>query len=72
VSLREQMPETAAFIDALRREFGAELVDAAIRAGIKGQAGCFYAEERGHQVGTPFKRGLVVEALPGRPAEHSR
>lgn len=50
VSLRDAMPGTAAFIDALRAEFGAETIDRAIRGGLAGLP-TFYAEEGGHSVG---------------------
>jgi hypothetical protein len=49
------MPATAAFVDYLRAEFGAESVDPSIRAGLKGDA-TFCAEEAGHQLGTPATR----------------
>lgn len=50
--LRVSMPETAAFIDALREAFGADQVDPSIRAGMRGEP-CFYAREGGHQLGCP-------------------
>ena len=50
-SLRDAMPATAAFIDALREAFGADMVNAAIRAGIDGQP-TFWASENGQEVGT--------------------
>lgn len=53
MSLREAMPQTAAFIDALREAFGREDIDAQIRAGMSGVPGRFYARENGHEVGTP-------------------
>lgn len=49
--LRQSMPETAAFIDAMRDAFGAEMINAAIKAGIDGQP-TFYASENGQQIGT--------------------
>lgn len=55
-SMREQMPQVAAIIDAFRDAFGAEVVDAAIRRGIRGGQG-FHATENGHEVGTPIIRG---------------
>lgn len=50
MSLRDAMPDTAAFVDALRDAFGAAVVDASIRAGLAGQT-TFYAEEAGRPVG---------------------
>lgn len=47
------MPQTAAFIDAMRDAFGAEHIDAQIRKGMNGQPG-FYAEENGHKFGAPI------------------
>lgn len=52
-SMRELMPQTAAWIDDLRAAFGSEVVDGAIRAGLRAGAPTFYAEEAGHQLGTP-------------------
>lgn len=51
--LRQDMPETAAFIDALREAFGRAAIDAQIRAGLAGVPGRFFAQEGGHEVGTP-------------------
>jgi hypothetical protein len=53
--LRQTMPETAAFIDAMRDAFGAEMINEAIRAGIDGQP-TFYASENGQQIGTKAPR----------------
>lgn len=50
-SMRESMPVTAAFIDELRAAFGRAEIDGQIRAGMKG-AGCFWASENGHTVGS--------------------
>lgn len=50
--LRQAMPETAAFIDAMRGAFGAEQINAVIRAGMDGQP-MFWARENGNEVGTP-------------------
>lgn len=55
--LRQQMPETAAFIDQVREAFcqtpadHAEL-DAAMKRGLAGQRGWFYAKEGEREVGT--------------------
>ncbi|NYT76540.1 hypothetical protein H0A71_06015 [Alcaligenaceae bacterium] len=55
-SLRDQMPETTAFIDSLREAFGAEMINEQIRKGLKGEA-TFYASENGHELGTPWMQG---------------
>ena len=52
--LRDAMPLTAEFIDALRAAFGAEAINTEIRKGIGGLPGHFYAKENGQEVGTPF------------------
>lgn len=55
--LRTEMPQTAAFIDAIRSTFcetpgqSAEL-DEAIKRGMSGEPGWFYAMEGGRQIGT--------------------
>ncbi len=46
------MPATAAFIDELRRVFGADAINVSIKRGMRGEAGFFYAEEGGHTLGT--------------------
>ena len=68
VSMREQMPQVAAIIDAFREAFGAEVVDAAIRRGMRGGQG-FHATENGHEVGTPVYRGVPLDKAPGRYKE---
>ena len=64
VGMREQMPQVAAIIDAFREAFGAEVVDAAIRRGIRGGQG-FHAAENGHEVGTPVYRGVLPDRMLG-------
>lgn len=54
MNLRAEMPETAAFIDALREAFGAEGINANIKKGMAGVPGYFHAKEAGHEVGTPM------------------
>jgi hypothetical protein len=51
--LREAMPETAAFVDEMRRVFGAESINQSIRDGMAGIPS-FYASENGQQIGTKF------------------
>ena len=53
-NLRADMPTVAGWIDDLRAAFGAETINAAIRAGMNGQP-TFYAEENGRAVGTKTK-----------------
>lgn len=64
------MPNTAAFIDDLRSAFGREAIDAMIRKGMKGEAGCFHAREAGHELGTPFEARAWVPMK--RPPEGKR
>ncbi len=52
--LRQQMPETAQWVDRKRKEYGADHVNQCIRRAMKGEPGHFYAMERGHVLGTPF------------------
>ena len=51
-SMRDQMPQTAAWIDELRRVFGADQIDPAIRRGMAGQPNQFYAIEGDFELGT--------------------
>ena len=60
-SLRDAMPLTAEFIDALRDVFGKEAINTEIRKGVGGLPGHFHATENGKEVGTPF---------PEPPAPH--
>lgn len=54
MSLRETMPQTAEFIDALRDVFGKDAINAEIRKGIGGFANHFHASENGQESGTAF------------------
>ena len=65
MSLRDQMPQTAAFIDELRSVFGRDSVDAQIRAGMRGEL-MFWAREAGHEIGA---RPLGDRVLFGEGAE---
>lgn len=63
MSLREEMPETAAWIDELREAFGADAINSSIRKGMAGLPGHFHAEESGHQAGTAYiPLGVEVSA----------
>lgn len=50
MSLRDVMPDTAAFVDVMREVFGADVIDSAIRAGMAGET-TFVAQEAGRTVG---------------------
>jgi hypothetical protein len=65
MSLRDQMPVTAAFIDQMRTMFGQESVDAQIRAGLRGEP-MFWAREGGVEIGT---KPLGDRVLFGEGAE---
>ena len=56
-TLRDQMPETAKWIDDRRTEYGPAYVNDCIRRAMAGEAGVFYAFEAGHVIGTPFTAG---------------
>lgn len=62
-NLRAEMPMTAKRVDLMRVRFGAELVNGHIKQGMAGQAGHFYARERGFEVGTPTTGFAAVAAL---------
>lgn len=47
---KEKMPECAAFIESLVKEFGQELIHGQIRKGLAGQP-TFWARENGHEIG---------------------
>lgn len=61
MNLRTQMPETAAFVDALRETFGAEGINEHIRAGLRGERNRFHARENGLEVGVAFDAGESYE-----------
>lgn len=67
MSLRDQMPDVAAFVDARRAEWGREHVDGCIRSAVQQhQPGFFYAAEAGHVLGTPGGFGAETDALLAR------
>lgn len=57
--LRAKMPEVAAFLDSLREAFGPEVIDQAVRQGMRGEP-TFFAEENGIRIGTVIARGGVA------------
>ena len=61
MTLRVQMPNTAAIIDALRDAFGAGGINASIAAGMRGEPDRFYAREAGLELGVAFDRGVEYE-----------
>lgn len=62
-SLRETMPECAAFVDEMRAAFGADTINAAIRGGIAGNP-TFYAAENGQEIGTESTaRGITLDRI---------
>lgn len=52
-NIKAGMPETYKSIQAKAQEVG-KVAFAYVRRGLRGEANCFYAFERGHVVGTPF------------------
>ena len=62
-NLRETMPTVAGWIDELRDAFGADDINASIRAGLQGQP-TFYASEGGIEVGTrDARRGITLDRI---------
>ena len=56
------MPKVTTWIDGLRTAFGADDINAEIKAGIAGRPG-FCASEAGYSVGTPaVQRGTEISA----------
>ena len=60
-TMRDQMPEVAAFIDQMRQAFGKEEIDQQIRRGMRGEP-TFYARERGQVIGTPWRKEDIEHA----------
>lgn len=54
MNLRAADLDTAAFIDALRAEFGADAITAQIRKGMQGLPGFFHYRGPAGEAGTPF------------------
>jgi len=68
------MPQTAAFIDAMRDAFGREHIDGQIRRGIAGDA-TFHAAEAGHELGTarrPGDRVATTDMVLGEPGSKGK
>lgn len=65
-SMRDKMPECAAWIDELRRVFGTQDVNGWINRGIRD--GTFCAAEGGHEIGQPADTSrCVVPVLMDEP-----
>ena len=62
--IKAHMPEVYKSIQAQAELRGREAY-ALVRRGIAGQAGCFYAFERGRVVGTPFDDRAVMDEVAG-------
>ena len=60
VDMRAVMPETAKWVTAKRLEYGADHVNACIKAALAGTPGRFYAMEAGRTLGTPFPASHVM------------
>lgn len=69
-SLRTEMPAVAAFIDDLRTAFGADCINATIKAGMNGQP-VFHARENGHEIGTALpccaERSVAMSDIDLKP-----
>ncbi len=71
-NLRLAMPKVTELIDALRAEFGAAEINAAIRAGLEGQA-TFWASENGHEIGCRLPdTGLPLSRIVIGPLRQNR
>ena len=73
MALKDEMPQTAAWIAELRAAFCETQADLAafnaqIKAGIDGQP-TFYACENGREVGTKDQRQGVMPTLPFKPQQ---
>ena len=60
-NIKANMPEVYASIQEKAKAIGKGAF-AIVRRGLRGEANCFYANERGHVVGTPFS--MPCEIMP--------
>lgn len=60
--LRDEMPNTAWFIDLAREIFGTEAVNRQIRRGLNGEP-VFWASENGKEIGTPVDSGATSAVM---------
>lgn len=58
--IKTSMPAVYASIKAKASEIGGEAY-VLVRRGLRGEADCFYAFERGHVVGTPFCQAVMAD-----------
>lgn len=58
--IQQHMPETYKSIKAKAAEIG-NVAYELVRRGLRGEANCFYAFERGRVVGTPFAAGPLPD-----------
>lgn len=58
-NIKAHMPQVYQSIQAKAAEIG-KAAFALVRRGLRGEANCFYAFERGHVVGTPFNQTDVM------------
>jgi hypothetical protein len=61
VNMRQQMPETAKWVEERRAEWGRKHVDRCLRLAMEGKPDQFYAVEGGHVVGEPFATAFSDE-----------
>jgi len=60
--IKAHMPKTYEAIQAKATEIGKPAF-ALVRRGLRGEANCFYAFERGHVVGTPFSLADITRDI---------
>jgi len=53
------MPQVAAFIDSLRKAFGADYVNAILQKGMRGEP-VFWAQENGFEIGTKLPTASAI------------
>lgn len=56
--IKARMPAVYGAIQSKAGEIGKQAFGL-VRRGLKGEANCFYAFEKGHTVGTPFSHGAM-------------
>lgn len=61
-NIKAHMPQVYQAIQAKAAEIGKPAF-ALVRRGLRGEANCFYAFERGHVVGTPFALNEVTRDI---------
>lgn len=66
---RTAMPGVAAFVDQLRKAFGADYINAIMQRGIRGEP-VFHAKENGFEIGTPLTEPKVVVSWDAKGISH--